>query len=479
MKIRTFYLISAFCFITEFVPTLYGATDRPNVVLLVVDDLGYGEPGCYGGTSIPTPNLDQIAKEGVRFTQAYVTASYCAPSRAAIMTGRSQHRFGFTTNPVGAMNCEPGVGLPVSETTLAQMLVNAGYHTSLVGKWHLGGTAPMHPMRRGFQEFFGFLHEGHTYCPPPYEGVTSFWRRKALPDGKLGRSISKDGKQIYSTHMGTHEPPYDADNPLQRGSQPVEEKAFLTDAFTREGIDFVGRHRDEPFFLYLAYNAVHSPMQAPDKYMKKYSHIEDVHRRVFAAMLSNLDDNVGHLLAALKKWELDESTLIIVLSDNGGPTKELTSRNDPLSGGKGNLLEGGIRVPMLVRWKGKIPAGQTCTDVVWSPDIVPTVLGACNITPPKKVSDGLNLLPLLKREASLPTRTMMWEMGQWQALRQGNDKIVRQRRTGKEAWQLYSLQKDIAEKHDLAATLPQKVEELATQFEQWQQLMKTENNFQK
>ena len=302
---------------------LHGATPtgRPNIVYIVADDLGYGELGCYGGRDIPTPHLDALAAGGVRFTNGYVTAPFCAASRAALLTGRYQTRFGFEFNPIGAHNAAPGIGLPIAEKTVADRLRETGYATALVGKWHLGGTAEFHPQRRGFDEFFGFLHEGHTYVPPPWAGVTTWLRRRALPDAGQGRWTSPDGRIVWSTHLNTNEPDYDADNPILRSSQPVDERANLTDAFTREACDFIGRHRAQPFFLYLAYNTVHSPMQGADGYMKKFAHLEDIQRRIFAAMLAQLDDSVGQLLTQLRECGVEENTLVVFLSDNGGPTK--------------------------------------------------------------------------------------------------------------------------------------------------------------
>ena len=293
------------------------AEQRPNVIFIVVDDLGYGELGCYGGKDIPTPQIDALAASGARFTSGYVTAPFCAASRAALMTGRYQTRFGFEFNPIGAKNAAPGIGLPIAEKTVADRLRDSGYATGLVGKWHLGGTAEFHPQRRGFDEFFGFLHEGHFYVQPPWQGVTTWLRRKTLPDGGQGRWTSPDGRIVWSTHLGSNEPEYDTDNPLLRSSQPVDEKANLTDAFTREACDFIARHRAQPFFLYLAYNAVHSPMQATDDDLKKFAHIEDIQRRIFAAMLTHLDDSMGKVLAQLRDSGIEENTLVVFLGDNG------------------------------------------------------------------------------------------------------------------------------------------------------------------
>ena len=252
----------------------------------------------------------------------------------------------------------PGIGLPETERTVADRLHDEGYATAIVGKWHLGGTAPFHPQRRGYDEFFGFLHEGHYYLAPPWQGVTTWLRRKSLPDGGKGRWASPDGRIVWSTHLGSDEPAYDTDNPILRSSQAVNENTILTEAFTREACDVIDRHHKQPFFLYLAYNAVHSPMQGAVEYMKKFSHIEDSHRRIFAAMLAQLDDSVGKVVEQLRASGVEENTLIVFLSDNGWPTKELTSSNAPLRGGKGELWEGGIRVPLIISWKGEVPAGR-------------------------------------------------------------------------------------------------------------------------
>ena len=203
------------------------ADSTPNIVLLFADDLGYGELGCQGNPQIPTPNIDQIASNGVRFTSGYVTASYCSASRAGLMTGRYQARFGYDDNPTGARNELPNAGLPTSENTLADVLRDQkGYATALVGKWHLGGTAPFHPLRRGFDEFFGFTHEGHYFVPSPYRGVTTMLRRETLPGGNRGRWTSSDGKLILGTHLNTNEPDYDANNPILRQSQPINEQRW-------------------------------------------------------------------------------------------------------------------------------------------------------------------------------------------------------------------------------------------------------------
>ena len=436
---------------------------RPNIIFIVADDLGYGELGCYGGKEIPTPHLDALAASGVRFTNGYVTAAFCAASRAGLLTGRYQTRFGFEFNPIGAKNAAPGIGLPVGEKTVADHLRATGYATALVGKWHLGGTAEFHPQRRDFDEFFGFLHEGHTFVPRPWAGVTTWLRRRALPDGGTGRWTSPDGRLIWTTHMGGNEPDYDADNPILRSSQPVDERANLTDAFTREANDFITRHRTQPFFLYLAYNAVHSPMQAPDAYLAKFAHLPDLHRRIFAAMLAHLDDNIGRLVAHLHTTGLAENTLIVFLSDNGGPTKELTSSNAPLRGGKGELWEGGIRVPFIANWPSRIAPRKVDTHVI-SLDVTATALALAGMAAPPTPLDGVNLWPLLSgKSTAAPHSALYWRVGERHAIRQGDWKLVRQRG----AWQLYDLAHDVGEQTDRAAAEPVRVQELAARWDQW------------
>ncbi len=449
-------VVAAALTIASFAP----AADRPNVIVIVADDLGYGEPGCYGGRDIPTPHLDSLARQGVRFTNAYVTAPFCAASRAALLTGRYQTRFGFEFNPIGPANADPAIGLPLTETTLPDVMRGAGYATALVGKWHLGGGPRFHPQRRGFDAFFGFLHEGHYYVPPPWDGHVTWLRRRTLPDGGRGRWASPDGRVVWSTHLGNFEPDYDADNPVLRNSQPVDERGNLTDAFSREADSFIARHKAQPFFLLLAYNAVHSPLQGADAYLQKFAHIEDVQRRIFAAMLAQLDDGVGRVLARVRAEGLEERTLIFFLSDNGGPTRELTSSNRPLRGEKGALLEGGIRVPFLLQWKGRIPAGRTENRMASALEILPTAAVAAGATLPAKL-DGVDLVPALARPADVPIRVQhFWRVGPQAALRAGDWKIHRGR--GDRTWQLFHLAEDVAEERDLAAQQPAKLAELET-----------------
>ncbi len=436
---------------------------RPNVLYVIVDDLGYGELGCYGGTEIPTPNIDALAASGARCTSGYVTAPFCAASRAAILTGRYQTRFGFEFNPIGAKNAEPGIGLPVSEKTLADRLRGVGYVTGLVGKWHQGGTAPFHPIRRGFDEFYGFLHEGHYYVPPPWKGTSTWLRRTALPNSKEGRWVSEDESIIWSTHMGHREPDYDADNPIVRGSQPVEDFGYLTDTFTDEACSFIKRHREQPWFLCVAYNAVHSPLQAKTETLKRFQSIEDIHRRIFAAMLSDLDTCIGRLVQATRQSARDRPTLIVFLSDNGGPTKELTSSNRPLRGGKGDLYEGGIRVPMILSCPGIIGPGKIIDTPVCSIDICATVVAQAD-TKLDTALDGIDLgLDLGQISNVTKQRSLFWRVGKKHAVRQGDWKLLRDG----QAWKLFNLRDDIGESKDIAGQYPERVAALEREWLAW------------
>lgn len=405
-----------------------GAGRKPNIIVILADDLGYGELGCQGNKQIPTPNIDSIAANGVRFTNGYVSCPVCSPTRAGLMTGRYQERFGHEFNPGGAAaNPQTVIGLPLSETTIAARLKSAGYTTGLVGKWHLGHEAKYRPQDRGFDEIFGFLGGAHAYMEP--------------------------GKNNASN----------ANNAIMRGSQPVDEKEYLTDALTREAVAFVERHKEKPFFLYLAYNAVHAPLQAPQKYLDRFKNITDQKRLPFAAMLSAMDDGVGNVLATLRKNNLEENTLIFFLADNGGPTPSTTSINDPLRGFKGQVFEGGVRVPYMVQWKGRIPAGKVMDKPVISLDIAPTALAAAGATSADAKFDGVNILPALEGSGT-PHDALFWRFGSQYAIRHGNWKLLK---TADGKPELYDLASDIGEKNDLAAKNPEKVKELQARYDKW------------
>jgi len=457
MKLNFYLLAAMLCFMSA----VSAEQKKPNIVILFVDDLGYGELGCQGNSEIPTPHIDSIAENGVRCTSGYVTAPVCSPSRAGLMSGRHQSRFGWDINVMPHTVPHSGFGIPASETTIAERMKEAGYRTGLIGKWHLGSRKDFNPVHHGFDYFFGFAHEGRYFVRPPYQGVTTLLRKKPLPKGaRNNRWYSPEKKLIYHDIL-RNEPLYDLNNPMLRGEEVVEEKRYLTDAFTDEAIKFIDREKEKPFFLFLSYNAVHSPLQGADAYMEKMKHIPDIHRRIFAAMLANLDDSIGAVLEKLRKEKLEENTLIFFLSDNGGPTKELTSSNSPLKGFKGQFFEGGIRVPFLAQWKGTIPPGQTYKHPVTSLDLYATAAAQAGLKLTPKDTDGVDLVPFLKKEKTdAPHKQLFWDFKADGAFREGDWKIVKFR--GK--WYLYNLAKDISEENDLSVQEPEKFKDLLAKW---------------
>jgi len=410
---------------------------KPNMVIIMADDLGYADLGCQGSKDIKTPNIDNLAKRGVRCTNAYAASPVGSPTRAALLTGRYPQRFGHEFNPPRDPKID--YGLPLSETTLASSLRDAGYATALIGKWHLGNDVKRQPLARGFQEFFGFLDGAHFY---------------------LKTEVAARGV------IDTLEP---WPNSILRGSQPVDEEGYLTDAFTREAVAFIEKKRQQPFFLMLSYNAPHAPLEASDKYLDRVIGVTggDHRRRVYAAMISALDEGVGSVQAKLQQTGILQDTLIMFLSDNGGITGYLSpSNNAPLVGTKTELMEGGIRVPMIVQWLGKLPEGKVFEPMVSVLDIAPTVLAAASIAPPKSlVLDGVDLVPSLSgKSTEQPHEILFWRYGSLGAARQGRFKLLQVRN---ELPQLYDLDADIGETRDLAATNPEMLNRLKMRFEKW------------
>jgi arylsulfatase A-like enzyme len=407
------------------------ATRKPNILIIVGDDMGYADVGFHGCKEIPTPHLDALAKGGVRFTSGYVSGPYCSPTRAGLLTGRYQQRFGHEFNSGG-----PGGGLPVTETTIADRFKAAGYKTGLVGKWHLGSKPEFHPQKRGFDEFYGFLGGMHTYF--------------------AARDKAKS---------------------ILRGNETVAEEAYLTDAFSREAVAFIDRHKAEPWLLYLAFNAVHTPMHADDSRLARFAGIADKKRQTYAAMMVAMDDAVGAVMRKLAEAGIVEDTLVVFFSDNGGPTMVGTttnaSINAPLRGSKRQTLEGGVRVPFVMHWKGKLPAGTVYDKPVIQLDVQPTALAAAGIEAKDAKFDGVNLLPYLTGTAEgAPHDTLYWRFGRQIAIRRGEWKLVRWGPTEKleagQTWpKLYNLAADIGEAKDLSAENPDKVKELDEAWSRW------------
>lgn len=434
---RIISLVGVFCFAAAMLPV--AASDKPNIVFILSDDMGYADIGAHGCKDIPTPNLDRIAARGVRFTDAYANGSFCTPTRAALMTGRYQHRYGMEdlSNVSGP--------LPKAVKTLPNRLRAAGYTTGMVGKWHLGDAAGFTPMDRGFDEFFGFTGGGHIYIPKP------------------------NSKGEYGV-------------PILRNREPIHEERYLTDAFGEEAAAFVERQRDakKPFFLYLAFNAVHSPLEATQKYLQRFPSIADPKRRTYAAMLSAMDDAIGLVLAKLEETGKLNNTLVIFTNDNGGPTTRNAvngSRNTPLRGSKVETFEGGIRVPLLMQWPGVLEAGAVYRQPVITFDLSATLAVAAGAD--VAAMDGVDLLPYVTgKKQSAPHAILFWRnrtRSNNYAARQGDWKFVHSTEGAESPGprqtpardMLFNLAADIGEQHDLAAEQPDKLAALKKLYEAW------------
>jgi arylsulfatase A-like enzyme len=427
-----------------FISSAWAQSGQPNIVIILADDLGYGDVGFNGCPDYPTPNIDSLTINGVRCSSGYVTHPFCSPTRAALLTGRYQQRFGHENQPTADAD-NPRLGVPAQELLLPQILKPAGYVCGAIGKWHLGTAPNFHPMQRGFDEFFGFLEAQSTY---------------------------------YNAR-------------LLRGTTQITERAYLTDAFTREAVSFVNRHASEPFFLYLGYNAVHYPFDTPPaNYMDRVANISDPNRRIYAAMATALDDGVGQVLQALQGQNLLSKTLVFFLSDNGAESN-IHGRNYPLRGYKYDMLEGGIHVPFAVQWTERLPGNNVYDDPVSSLDIVATAAAAAGVQlPTDRIYDGFNLIPFLAREQVAPPRTLFWRWfglgasgppadplgapgisggspGTIWAVRSGVLKLVAARGTLSQPASLYNLQTDIGETQNLAATQPGDVDALKALYNQW------------
>lgn len=414
------------------------AAGKPNVLIIVADDLGYNDVGFQGSKEIPTPNLDKLATQSVRCTSGYVSHPFCSPTRAGLLTGRYQHRFGHENNPAWLPE-DTKQGLPLDQITLPQVLKQNGYTTGHVGKWHLGAHPQFHPLKRGFDENFTALGGGHLY----------------FADGK--------GGEEYKI-------------PLDRNGAKEPQQGYLTDQFGDEAAAFVQRHASgQPWFLYFAFNAPHTPLQAPEKWLAKFSAIQDPNRRTYAAMIAALDENVGKVLAQLDATQQRENTLITFISDNGGPHLAVKGKgmtnftdNSPLRGAKGAVYDGGIRVPFLVSWPAKLKAGVYDQPVIALDFFSTAIALAGGQIPSDRKIDGVNLIPFLTGEnKSAPHEVLFWRSqgpkGNY-AARMGNWKFVR---LGNAAPELYNLASDIGESKNLANEKPEELAKLEAAVAAW------------
>lgn len=405
-------------------------TERPNILLIVSDDQGYADAGFQGSKDMETPHLDKLADAGIRFTNGYASHSYCSPTRAGLLTGRYQQRFGHEGNPLFDPTLHQG--LPLSETLLPEYLAKAGYATGWIGKWHLGSAPEFAPGKRGFQETFGVIGGNHAYLD---------WQTDNTVE--ISSALERNGVAI--------------DAPQEH----------LTTVFGHEAVAFVQNHQQKgkPWFLYLAFTAPHIPHQPTIERRKHFAHIPDLKRRLYAAQVSLMDDAIGDTLTALRETGQLENTLVIFLSDNGGVVKTGAS-NSPLRGGKGSIYEGGVRVPFVISWPAQLDDSETDDRPVSSLDVFATALAAAGVAmPTDKKYDSVNLIPYLKGDnANSPHPQLFWRSGKMRAVREGDWKLLRK---GEQPAQLFDLSHDSSEEHDLASQQPQQVEQLSALLDSW------------
>jgi arylsulfatase A-like enzyme len=431
---------------------------RPNIVVVMADDLGYADISSYGGTRIRTPNIDRIARAGVIFTDGYSAAPVCSPSRAGLNTGRHPDRFGFEfNNGPPQRDIEQNLGLPKDEITLAQALNGVGYHTGLIGKWHLGSNDDFYPTNRGYDEFVGLLTGATSYMSPDAPGEIY-----VQPEGS-NATLSKVRN---------------AANKIVEGPDRkfVEnEDRYLTEYFGERAVDYIKRNvgADDPYFLYAAFTAPHDPLQTTQKYYDRFPHIKDEGMRVYASMISALDDQVGAILDAVEASGEDSNTIVYFMSDNGCAAYiQGICACQPLRGGKLSHYEGGARVPFMVRWPAKLKAGQVYRNVVSTMDVFTTSLTAAGgKLPTDRVFDGVDVVPYLRGEApGIPHDSLAWRRSPNASIRKGDWKLWKSL-DGKFTY-LFNLKDDPNEATNRAESEPAKLKELSDAFDQWAKDMK-------
>jgi arylsulfatase A-like enzyme len=398
-------------------PTAFAAAaEKPNVLIFYLDDMGWAQPGCYGGTLAPTPNIDSLAAGGVRFTDGYVSACVCSPSRVGLLTGRYQARSGHDSN-----SNRPGREMSLSETTIAQRMKAAGYATGIVGKWHVGAGPEFLPAARGFEFAFGSVGN--------------------LADGQ-GVAYYR-GREVVSD---------------------VEGSPVTSPIYAREACGFIERHSGRPWLLYLAFNAVHSPHAASPKWLEKFQHLPPRDRN-YAAAIAEVDEAVGTVMQKLRELQQEENTLVFLIGDNGGAFAK--AEMGGLRGRKWFVWEGGIRVPWIVHWKGRVPGGRVVSDPVIQLDVLPTALAAAGAeAKPEWQLDGVNLLPLLEaKQAKLAARALYFRFGVQYAVRSGDWKLVKAEKDMQP--RLVNLASDRGEQQDLSAKHPEQKRELQALFDRW------------
>ena len=415
----------------------------PNVIVIISDDQGYADVGFHGSKEIFTPNIDRIANNGVVFSEGYVSYAVCSPSRAGLITGRYQNRFGYTRNILLAPK-DSIMGLPLTEQTLSDVLGKANYKTKAIGKWHLGAHESLVPERRGFDEFFGFIIGGHRYFPEDLT-LNDLTKARRQMDGYVTR-IYDNGKRI-------------------------DTKKYLTEELSDNAVKFIEDNSDNPFFLYLSYNAPHTPLQATERDLERNKHIEVEKRRTYAAMVSSMDDGIGLILDKLEEKKITDNTIVIFFSDNGGVEWYNFSDNGVLRGIKGDFFEGGIRVPFTMQWPKKIKPGITYDKPIIALDVFATVASAASAEKYiKNDIDGVDLLPYLTGDKfGLPHEYLYWQNPdkdidvvrdeRYKYLRIKNDEYI------------FDLKNDISEETNIINSSKPIYNRLKSQFKEWEKGM--------
>ncbi|MBK0384067.1 sulfatase-like hydrolase/transferase [Pedobacter sp. SD-b] len=407
---------------------------KPNVIFILSDDAGYADFGFMGSKLIKTPNLNQLASEGIILTQAYVTASVCCPSRAGILSGRYQQRFGQEFNGPDAKPM-PGftqddLGLDVNEKTMGDYMKSIGYHTGFAGKWNMGLRPQFLPWKRGFDDFFGFLGGARPYFSVKGEVSEHY--------------VLIKNKKVF----------------------PEDSVTYLTDDLTNYAISYIKNNKEKPFFFYLSYNSVHTPLDAKPEDLDYYKNITDKKKRFNAAMTKSMDEGIGKINATLKQLGLDKNTLLIFFNDNGG-TPDIAADNGVLRGHKGQNWEGGIRVPCIVKWPAKLKANQKYNEPIMGFDFLPTIYAAGGGKQTLgKTLDGVDLMPyLLKQKSDKPHETLFWRIGDNAAVRHNDWKLVL---SPEGDYTLYNIKADISETTDLSAKYPQVKTDLINKLKSWE-----------
>ncbi|HYD15495.1 MAG TPA: sulfatase-like hydrolase/transferase [Hyphomicrobium sp.] len=425
-------------------PGVARPTAKPNIIVIVADDLGYGDLSSYGSPH-QTPHIDRLASDGVRFTEGYATAALCSPSRAALMTGRYQQRFGYEYQ----LSDNVRDGIDVAQPMLSRALRAAGYRTALFGKWHLGMAPERQPLQMGFDEFFGIL-------------------------GGQARYTAESRPDVVSSPEPALQPRFYADTPASQyreNGRPVDLPDYSTTAFTEHALRFIDENKARPFFLMLTYTAPHVPLQATEAQLAKAADIQDPQMRLYRAVINELDAGVGQIRERLVRNGLAENTMIVFVSDNGCPDYVGgVCANTPLNGWKRYLTEGGVRVPYILAWPGKVRAGQTYEKAVSTLDIFPTALAAAGAAgDPDRPTDGRDLLPFVQGlDEGQPHERLYWRSLPSYAIRSGDWKLlVNAGPKGETVTMLFNLADDGSEKKDLSGQYPQIVKRLNQEWKTW------------